>query len=106
MARRRRPGTRQIEEAVPVYPGPTSRQELRRPLQPERLHLVRAEGRYADFRDPDRQIGDRANLVDLRRPVVDLPVIPVEWKPVDRPRIDAIEHALIAHVRDEVRIDR
>jgi hypothetical protein len=81
-------------------------QQLRRPLEAEHLHLLGAEGRDADLGHPDRQVGHGTDLVELGRPVLELPVIPVEWKAVDRHRLDMVEHALAGHVLDERGIDR
>jgi hypothetical protein len=51
-------------------------------LQAESLDLLGAEGADADFRHPDRLVGDGADLVDLGRPVVDGPQVPVQREAV------------------------
>src|SRR6478609_11673304 len=58
VTRRRRPGLRQIEQAVPVDTRRPIDQEFGGALEAEFLHLLGAEARGATFRDPDRQVGD------------------------------------------------
>src|SRR5690242_14943938 len=55
MPRGRRPRARQIEEAVPVDARRESAQQAGRARQAELLHLVCAEARYADLRNPHGQ---------------------------------------------------
>ena len=106
VAGRRLPGARQVVEAVPVDARRLADQKLGRPLQAPDLDLLGAEGRDADLADPDRQVGDGADLVDLRRPFVDLPQVPVEREAVHGDRVDVVEHALVRQVADEAGIDR
>ena len=69
-------------------------QQLGRAPSAELLHLLGAEGGDADLGHPDRQVGDRLDLVQLVRPLVDLPVVPVEREAVHRDHVDVVEHAL------------
>ena len=103
---RRLPGARQVIEAVPMDPRRLADEKLGRPFQSPDLDLLGAEGRDADLADPDRQVGDGADLVDLRRPFVDLPQVPVEREAVHGDRVDVVEHPLVRHVADEGGIDR
>ena len=52
--RRRRPGTRQIVQAVPMNPRRAPDQQLGGTLQAPALHLFGAEARSADLRYPYR----------------------------------------------------
>ena len=74
-------------------------EQLRRALEAELLHLLGAERRDAHFRHPEGQLGDGADLVQLVRPLVDLPVVPVEREAVHRDDVHVIEHALLLHER-------
>jgi hypothetical protein len=47
----------------------------------------------ANFGDPKREICFGANFVNFLRPVVDLPMVPVQRKTVDRDRIQMVEQA-------------
>ena len=46
------------------------------------LRVVGPEGRCTRFGNPHRQFGDGADLFNLGRPLLNLPVIPVERKTV------------------------
>ena len=59
-----------------------SGQKIGRSLQPELLHLLGAKGRNAHLRHPQRKRGHLLDFGELARPLVDLPVIPVERKSV------------------------
>jgi hypothetical protein len=80
-------------------------QQFSRAIEAPGLDLLGAEARHADLRDPDRTIGHGPDLLNLCRPFVDRPQVPIERKPVHRDRIDVIEHTFAGHVGDKVRID-
>ena len=73
-------------------------QQLGGTLEPEHLDLLGAEGRDADLGDPDRQVGDGLDLLQLGRPLIELPVVPVEREAVHRDRVDLRQHAPARHV--------
>src|SRR4051812_22584151 len=78
------PRSGKIQQAVPVNARREPDQQFGCAAQPELLHLLRAEARYTYLRHPYGQMRERLNLLQLVRPFVDHPVIPVEWKPVHR----------------------
>src|SRR6185312_17562796 len=78
MPRRRWPGTRQVVEAVPMDTRRPADEQLGGARETPFLHFLGAEAGDADLRDPDRQVGHRADLLDLGRPLVDHPEIPIE----------------------------
>src|SRR5205823_11318200 len=77
VTRCRGPGARQIVEAVPMNSSGAADEELGRARQPEGLYFLRTERRDADFRHPDRARCDGAYFFNLRRPLVNRPVVPV-----------------------------
>lgn len=89
------PLRRQVEQAVPENTLCFTAQQFRGALQAEHLHFIRAERRYAHFGDPDRQVRYRANFIQLFRPVVELPMVPIERKPVDGNSVEMLEQAVI-----------
>src|SRR5579885_698744 len=68
-----RPCARQIVETVPVNSRRAPDQQLGGTVEAPGLHFLGAEAGDADFRYPDRQAGDRFDLVDLLRPLADAP---------------------------------
>src|SRR5437773_10920368 len=94
VAGRRGPGLWQIEQAVPMDARHAVNQQFGGAVKTEFLHLLGTKARRADLGHPDWQIGHGSDLVDLLRPSVDRPQIPVERKAVHRDRIKLIEEAL------------
>ena len=66
--RSRRPGSGEIEQAVPIHVIEPRHQQFRSLLQSELLHFFGAKRRNAYFRNPDRLWCDRLNLSELVRP--------------------------------------
>ncbi|HEV3210342.1 MAG TPA: hypothetical protein VGY91_08745 [Chthoniobacterales bacterium] len=54
---------------------------------------------------PDGEICCCLNFTQLQRPVMDAPMVPIQWKPVYSNSINMIQNALIFHVENEIRID-
>src|SRR4051794_38693015 len=105
MPRRGRPGFRQIVKAVPVKTSGLACEQLHRALKSPFLDLFSPERGDTDFRYPHGKITDRLNFAQFLRPFVDHPMVPVEWKSMNRDNIHRIEHALTLHICDEVGID-
>ena len=77
-----------------LRPGGTfhfAEQQFRCAFQSEDLHLVGAKRRRACLRHPDWLMRYRADLIDLLRPLIDLPVVPVEGKAVHCHHIDLVD---------------
>lgn len=70
----------QIQQAVPKHPVRVANQQLTGPLNAESLHFIRTEGGYSHFRHPNGQIRYRSDFVQFLRPIVDLPMVPIQWK--------------------------
>ena len=105
MASSSRPGSREIEQAVPVNVIETRQEQLGGALQTELLDFFRAEGRCADFGHPDRFCGDSAAFVELARPLVDVPMIPIEGEAMAGYDIQVLEFAKLVHAGDKCRMD-
>src|ERR1051325_871470 len=80
--RRSRPRLRQVIQAVPVNARHASDEQLSRAAQAELLNLFGAKSRSPNFRDPDRQVRHSVDFLDLVRPLVNGPVVPVKGKAV------------------------
>src|SRR5690349_7006464 len=106
MAGRGAPFVWQIVKAVPVNPRGSSEQKVRSLFYAPGLNLFRTEARNAGLGHPDGHMGDVLDFLQLGRPFVDLPEIPVERKAVNGKRIDMVEDPLALEIADEVRIDR
>src|SRR3954463_2757931 len=63
--RRRLPGFRQVVKAVPVDARRAAREQSGGAIHAPSLDFLGAKRRHADFGDPDRQISDCADLVQL-----------------------------------------
>src|SRR5258708_5444168 len=84
----------------------TGRKKLDPPPEAPGLNLLSPEAGDADLAHPDGQIRDRADFIDLGRPIIQLPEIPIEWKAVHGHDIHMVEQAFALHVPDELRVDR
>src|SRR5215217_8748848 len=91
--RGRPPGERQVVKAVPMDARRSPDEKLGGAFEAPRLHLFGAEAGDADLADPDWQVGHGADFIELGRPLVDLPQVPVDWEAVHRDGVDVIEHA-------------
>src|SRR4051812_1314242 len=100
-----RPGAREVIKTVPMNARGFSAQEFSRASQAPGLHFFGPEARDAHLRDPDRERGNGPDLVELGRPIADLPQIPVKRESVYGEHVDLVEDALGAEVDDEARID-
>src|SRR5438445_2384274 len=100
------PRPRQIVKTVPVDPRRAPLEQRCGALQAPGLHFLRAERGYSDFGHPDRQIGHRMNLVELLRPVMDRPQIPIEGKAVNGDHLHMIENPEASHPLYEARVER
>ena len=100
------PGRGQVEKAVPKNAVDAAKQEFRRASQPKHLNFIGAKSRDAYFRYPDRQIGYCADFIELFWPIVKLPMIPVEGKPVDTDRVEVFEQIVAFEQGDERGINR
>lgn len=77
------PGLGQVVQPVPVD-ARSAQERLGGPLQPELLDLLGTEGRDSHLRHPDGQVGERLDLGQPIRPLIDLPVVPVEGEGLSR----------------------
>src|SRR4051812_27634585 len=59
------PGARQVVKAVPMDARRAADQEFGGAIEAPGLNLLGAKTRNADFRNPDREVSGRADLVDL-----------------------------------------
>src|SRR5215204_3945425 len=105
MARRGRPRARQVVQAVPMDAVDAAGEQFSRPEQAKLLHFLRAEGRNAYFRNPYRTIGHGAHFFELRGPLMNLPMVPVERKAMHRDDVHTLERAVAIERLDEARVD-
>jgi hypothetical protein len=78
---------------------------LGRSLQAEDLDPLGPKTRNADFGYPDGQLGPRANLLELARPIVERPMVPVQRKPMDGRGVEMFERAVAVEEREETGIN-
>ncbi len=105
MARGGLPLARQIQQAVPKNSLGAPQQQFRRALQTEDLDFIRPERRYADFRHPDGQRGHRPDFIQFLRPIVDLPMVPIQREAMHRHAVQMVEQAIALQQGNELRIN-
>src|SRR5438067_9651930 len=98
MASRGWPIAWQIIQAVPVDTFGTPAQQLGSAVQAKDLHLLGPERGGPGFGDPHRERRDGLNFLELVRPFVNAPVIPIQWEAMHGDDIEVLEHALVAHI--------
>src|SRR5688500_5625318 len=105
MACRCRPCSWKVIQAVPVNPFGLAYQKFRRSLESEYLNLFCAKGRSPYFCDPYRQVGYGADLVELRGPFMNSPVIPVQGKTMHGNDVYMGQHGLTLQILKKARVD-
>src|SRR6185437_1224460 len=81
-------------------------QQIRSPPHPEGLHLFGAERRSSNLQHPHRLARHCARLRHPLRPLVDLPVVPVQRKPMHAGYIDMLNNPEAHHHPQKVAIAR
>src|SRR5438270_6466800 len=99
------PGGGQVQQAVPVHALNHRQKQLRGALQTEDLNLFSAERRNAGFRHPNWFASDRADFLDLLRPIMDLPVVPIQREAVHGDNIDRVKDSIRTQELNEMRIN-